>query len=76
MESNAEYKARKKQKKEIKTLRATIKIMFILYIISIISILFTIRYYLPNHQKNGKKIIANMIIKESLKNSKYKNYLR
>ena len=76
MQSNTQYRSTKKLKRELKRLKLTIKIMFILYVISIISILFTIRYYLPNHQKNGKKIIANMIINETLKDSKYKNYLK
>ena len=76
MQSNTEYKTNKKLKKELKTLKRAVKIMFIGYVISIIMILFTIRYYLPDHQKNGKKIIANMITGELLKDSKYKNYLK
>ena len=76
MKSNTEYKTNKKLKKELKTLKRTIKIMFVGYVISIIIVLFTIRHYLPDHQKNGKKIIANMITGELLKDSKYKNYLK
>ena len=76
MKSNTEYKTNKKLKKELKTLKRTIKIMFVGYVISIIIIIFTIKHYLPDHQKNGKKIIANMITGELLKDSKYKNYLK
>tara|TARA_Y100001963_G_scaffold22204_1_gene29046 strand:+ start:1183 stop:1413 length:231 start_codon:yes stop_codon:yes gene_type:complete len=76
MKSNTEYKTNKKLKKELKTLKRAIKIMFVSYVISIIIILFTIKHYLPDHQKNGKKIIANMITGELLKDSKYKNYLK
>ena len=76
MQSNTEYKTARKLKKELKTLKRAIKIMFLGYVVSIIIILFTIRYYLPDHQKNGKKIIANMITNELLKDSKYKNYLK
>ena len=67
MQSNTQYKSTKKLKRELKTLKLTIKVMFILYVISIISILAAIKHYPPDHKKNGKKIIANMIIKESLK---------
>ena len=76
MKSNIEYKTNKKLKKELKTLKRAVKIMFVGYVISIIIILFTIKHYLPDHQKNGKKIIANMITGELLKDSKYKNYLK
>ena len=76
MQSNTEYKTNKKLKRELKTLKRAVKIMFLGYIISIIIILFTIKHYLPDHQKNGKKIIANMITNELLKESKYKNYLK
>lgn len=76
MKSNIEYKTNKKLKKELRTLKRAVKIMFVSYIISIIIILFTIKHYLPDHQKNGKKIIANMITNELLKDSKYKNYLK
>ena len=76
MKSNTEYKTNKKLKKELKTLKRVVKIMFLGYVISIIIILFTIKYYLPDHQKNGKQIIANMITGELLKDSKYKNYLK
>ena len=67
---------KKSLKREIKSLKRLIKIMFIGYVISLIIILFTIKHYLPNHQKNGKKIISHMITKELLKDSKYKNYLK
>lgn len=76
MKSNTEYKTNKKLKKELKTLNRAVKIMFLGYVISIIIIIFAIRYYLPDHQKNGKKIIAHMITGELLKDSKYKNYLK
>ena len=76
MKSNTEYKTNKKLKKELKTLKRAVIIMFLGYVISIIIILFTIKYYLPDHQNNGKKIIAHMLTGEILKDSKYKNYLK
>ena len=61
-------------KQEIKQLKRIIKVITGLYLVSITTLILSINYILPENKKQAKKLFAELVIKQSVNDSKYNKF--
>ena len=61
-------------KKEIKRLKRIIKVITGLYLVSLTALILSINYILPENKKQAKKLFAELVIKQSVNDSKYNKF--
>ena len=61
-------------KQEIKRLKRIIKIITGLYLVSLTALILSINYILPENKKQAKILFSEMVIKQSVNDSKYKQF--
>ena len=61
-------------KKEIKRLKRIIKVITGLYLVSLTALILSINYILPENKKQAKILFSEMVIKQTLNDSKYNNF--
>ena len=61
-------------KQEIKQLKRIIKVITGLYLVSLTALILSINYILPENKKQAKILFSEMVIKQSIDNSKYKQF--
>ena len=61
-------------KQEIKQLKRIIKVITGLYLVSLTALILSINYILPENKKQAKKLIAELVIKQCVNDSKYNKF--
>ena len=61
-------------KQEIKQLKRIIKAITGLYLVSLTALILSINYILPENKKQAKILFSEMVIKQTLNDSKYKQF--
>ena len=61
-------------KQEIKRLKRIIKAITGLYLVSLTALILSINYILPENKKQAKILFSEMVIKQTLNDSKYKQF--
>ena len=61
-------------KQEIKQLKRIIKVITGLYLVSLTALILSINYILSENKKQAKKLFAELVIKQSVNDSKYKQF--
>ena len=61
-------------KQEIKQLKRIIKVITGLYLVSLTALILSINYILPENKKQAKIIFSEMVIKQSIDDSKYNKF--
>ena len=61
-------------KQEIKRLKRIIKVITGLYLVSLTALILSINYILPENKKQAKILFSEMVIKQTLNDSKYKQF--
>ena len=61
-------------KQEIKQLKRIIKVITGLYLVSLTALILSINYILPENKKQAKILFSEMVIKQSVNDSKYKQF--
>ena len=61
-------------KQEIKQLKRIIKVITGLYLVSLTALILSINYILPENKKQAKILFSEMVIKQTLNDSKYKQF--
>ena len=61
-------------KKEIKQLKRIIKVITGLYLVSLTALILSINYILPENKKQAKILFSEMVIKQSIDDSKYNKF--
>jgi len=61
-------------KREIKQLKRIIKVITGLYLVSLTALILSINYILPENKKQAKILFSEMVIKQTLNDSKYKQF--
>ena len=61
-------------KQEIKQLKRIIKVITGLYLVSLTALILSINYILPENKKQAKILFSEMVIKQTLNDSKYNNF--
>jgi len=61
-------------KQEIKRLKRIIKLITGLYLVSLTALILSINYILPENKKQAKILFSEMVIKQTLNDSKYKQF--
>ena len=61
-------------KQEIKQLKQIIKLITGLYLVSLTALILSINYILPENKKQAKILFSEMVIKQTLNDSKYKQF--
>ena len=61
-------------KQEIKRLKRIIKVITGLYLVSLTALILSINYILPENKKQAKILFSEMVIKQSVNDSKYNKF--
>ena len=61
-------------KQEIKRLKRIIKAITGLYLVSLTALILSINYILPENKRQAKKLFAELVIKQSVNDSKYNKF--
>ena len=61
-------------KQEIKRLKRIIKVITGLYLVSLTALILRINYILPENKKQAKILFSEMVIKQTLNDSKYNKF--
>ena len=61
-------------KQEIKQLKRIIKVITGLYLVSLTALILSINYILPENKKQAKILFSEMVIKQSVNDSKYNKF--
>ena len=61
-------------KQEIKRLKRIIKVITGLYLVSLTALILSINYILPENKKQAKILFSEMVIKQSIDDSKYNKF--
>jgi len=61
-------------KQEIKQLKRIIKVITGLYLVSLTALILSINYILPENKKQAKILFSEMVIKQTLNDSKYNKF--
>ena len=61
-------------KQEIKRLKRIIKVITGLYLVSLTALILSINYILPENKKQAKILFSEMVIKQTLNDSKYNKF--
>ena len=61
-------------KQEIKQLKQIIKLITGLYLVSLTALILSINYILPENKKQAKILFSEMVIKQTLNDSKYNKF--
>ena len=61
-------------KQEIKRLKRIIKVITGVYLVSLTALILSINYILPENKKQAKILFSEMVIKQTLNDSKYKQF--
>ena len=59
---------------EIKRLKRIIKVITGLYLVSLTALILSINYILPENKKQAKILFSEMVIKQTLNDSKYNKF--
>ena len=60
--------------RESKHLKRIIKVITGLYLVSLTALILSINYILPENKKQAKILFSEMVIKQSVNDSKYKQF--
>ena len=61
-------------KQEIKRLKRIIKVITGVYLVSLTALILSINYILPENKKQAKILFSEMVIKQTLNDSKYNKF--